>query len=103
RAGRGATLDLAPIVGAPAWTASAERREHPTAGSRGNGLRASRVEQALVAALVRGDGPPPDGPIEITTADRSFGARIAGEVARGALEPPLGLVVAGAAGQSVGE
>jgi glutamate synthase domain-containing protein 2/glutamate synthase domain-containing protein 3 len=102
RAGPDATLDLRPIVGAPAWTASAERREQPLSARRAVARPASRVEAALVAALLRGDGPPPDGPIEITTADRSFGARIAGEVARGALEPPLDLEFAGSAGQSFG-
>jgi glutamate synthase domain-containing protein 3 len=89
-------------VGSPAWSASTERREHPTGALRGPARPASRVESALVAALLRGDGPPPDGPIPISTADRSFGARIAGEVARGALEPPLDLEFVGAAGQSFG-
>ena len=101
RAGPEATLDLAPIVGARmdrvrrAPGAPAERhapRHAPRLARRGR----------LVAALLRGDGPPPDGPIEITTADRSFGARIAGEVARGALEAPLDLEFAGSAGQSFG-
>jgi glutamate synthase domain-containing protein 3 len=89
-------------VSGPAWTASAERREHPTETLHGSARPASWVESALVAALLRGDGPPPDGPIAISTADRSFGARIAGEVARGALEPPLDLEFAGSAGQSFG-
>jgi glutamate synthase domain-containing protein 2/glutamate synthase domain-containing protein 1/glutamate synthase domain-containing protein 3 len=102
RAGPAATLDLAPIVGAPVWTASAERREHPAEARGATARPASRVEATLVAALLRGDGPPPDGPIAISTADRSFGARIAGEVARGTLEPPLDLEFAGSAGQSFG-
>ena len=102
RAAPDATLDLGPIVGAPAWTASDERRQRPSDERRGVGRPASRVENALVAALLRGDGPPPDGPIRITTADRSFGARIAGEVARGTLETPLDLEFAGSAGQSFG-
>ena len=62
RAGPEATLDLAPIVGAPAWTASAERREHPLSAMRRATRPASRVEAALVAALLRGDGPPPRRP-----------------------------------------
>ncbi|HEX7471490.1 MAG TPA: glutamate synthase large subunit, partial [Candidatus Limnocylindrales bacterium] len=102
RATAAATLDLRPIIGAPAWTAAPERREHPGSAVRGPTRPASRVEASLVAALLRGDGPPPEGPIAISTADRSFGARIAGEVARGALEPPLDLEFVGSAGQSFG-
>jgi glutamate synthase domain-containing protein 2/glutamate synthase domain-containing protein 1/glutamate synthase domain-containing protein 3 len=97
-----ATLDLRPIVGAPAWSTSTERRQRPAEMLRGPSRPASRVEATLVAALLRGDGPPPEGPIAISTADRSFGARIAGEVARGALEPPLDLEFVGSAGQSFG-
>ena len=65
---------------------------------------ASEVEAELAAALARGEGPP-EGILWVTTADRSFGARLAGAMERGEIARPreaIRLELRGSAGQSFG-
>ncbi len=99
---RDSTHDLAPVLAAPRWTATAARRANPASAGRGVRHRpASRLEQALVIALRDQDGFEALG-LRVTTADRSFGAGLAGAVERGELRPPISIRVRGSAGQSFG-
>jgi glutamate synthase domain-containing protein 2/glutamate synthase domain-containing protein 1/glutamate synthase domain-containing protein 3 len=102
RGARSRTLDLAPVVGAPRWEASAARRAEPA--SAGRDVRrqpASPLESHLVAAL-GGQAGFSAGGLALTTADRSFGAALSGALERGRLRGPIRLEVRGAAGQSFG-
>jgi glutamate synthase (ferredoxin) len=93
---------LARVIGGPRWPAGAARRSFPSSAGRGlDRLAASPLEGLLVAALrghasVRLDG------LRITTAERSFGAALTGEVERGTIHVPLHVGLRGAAGQSFG-
>jgi glutamate synthase domain-containing protein 3 len=62
---------------------------------------ASKLESVLVAALRDQSSIEASG-FRITTADRSFGAGLAGAVHRGELRPPVLVRLHGAAGQSFG-
>ncbi|HET7726868.1 MAG TPA: glutamate synthase-related protein, partial [Candidatus Limnocylindrales bacterium] len=99
---RHSTVDLRALAGAPAWAASPERREHPERAGRtvDRGL-ASPLEHRLVAAL-GGQGALAASGLKLTTAERSFGAGLAGAVERGELHGPVRLELRGAAGQSFG-
>jgi glutamate synthase (ferredoxin) len=99
---RGGTVDLAPVVHAPAWSATPWRRAAPARSVEGLcRAPASALEADLVRHLEASD-PPPLDPLVITTAERSFGAALAGAVARGRLRAPIRLSLRGSAGQSFG-
>jgi len=96
---------LRPLIEGAEWDAGTSRREDP-ASARGLVARgpASRVEAELAAALARGEGPP-EGILWVTTADRSFGARLAGAMERGEIarrREAIRLELRGSAGQSFG-
>ena len=99
---RHSTVDLRALAAAPAWSASPERREHPErAGLSVDRGLASPLEHRLVAAL-GGQGALAASGLKLTTAERSFGAGLAGAVERGELHGPVRLELRGAAGQSFG-
>ena len=99
---RGRTLDLARVVGAPRWGASAARRAAPASADRGIARQpASPLETRLVAAL-RGQAGFSARGLSLETADRSFGAVLSGALERGELNGPVQLELSGAAGQSFG-
>ena len=107
-AGLGANADadadagLARVLGAPRWAAGAERRSSPASAGRGlDRLASSPLEARLVAAL-RGHGSVSLDGLRISTAERSFGAALTGEVERGAIRVPVSVGLRGAAGQSFG-
>jgi len=99
---RSSTVDLRALTAVPRWDASDERREHPERAGRAvdRGL-ASPLEHRLVAAL-GGQGALTASGLKLTTAERSFGAGLAGAVERGELRGPVRLELRGAAGQSFG-
>jgi glutamate synthase (ferredoxin) len=102
RGRRAGTLDLAPVVGAPRWEASAARRSNPAGAGRDvHRQPASPLEAHLVAAL-GGQGGFSAGGLKLSTADRSFGAALSGALERGQLRGPIRLELRGAAGQSFG-
>ncbi|MET1231361.1 MAG: glutamate synthase large subunit, partial [Candidatus Limnocylindrales bacterium] len=95
-------VDPASLLGAPHWPAGTARRSSPkTAASRVAVAPASTVEARLLQAPERLR---PGSTIEVvlTTADRAFGAGLAGALARGEISRPLRVVARGAAGQSLG-
>ena len=97
-----ARAELAPVVGAAAWTADAARRAVPASADQVvSHLPASRLEAAIVAAF-RGQASVTAGGLRLTTADRSFGASLTGALERGELHGPVQLELRGAAGQSFG-
>ncbi|HEY3072683.1 MAG TPA: glutamate synthase large subunit [Candidatus Limnocylindrales bacterium] len=103
---------LKPLVGGAEWQVDPGRRENPT---RSRELvaraKASDVEDGLVSDLVAGL-PVPSKVLAVTTADRSFGARLSGALERheiGSVDLPGGrardeirLELSGSAGQSFG-
>ena len=106
----GAALDLAGILGGPAWTVPTERR---AAGARRRPIErtlrpASELEAGVVSALGSGRfGRVVDLAAVVTTADRALGAGISGALERardrGLAHPAaVHLRLAGAAGQSLG-
>jgi glutamate synthase domain-containing protein 2/glutamate synthase domain-containing protein 1/glutamate synthase domain-containing protein 3 len=99
---RGRTLDLARVVGAPRWEASAARRAAPASAGRDVPRQpASPLETRLVATL-RGQAGFSARGLALATADRSFGAALSGALERGELTGPIQLELRGAAGQSFG-
>jgi len=120
----GAPLELEPIVGAPAWRLPRARAAVPkTVGRLAEAPAASRLDEGLAASLapampaLAADEPP--APVvlaaELTTAERTVGARISGDLERARdrlgprARPPVGsspvvvdLRATGAAGQSLG-
>jgi glutamate synthase domain-containing protein 2/glutamate synthase domain-containing protein 3 len=95
-------LDPAPLLGAQRWEADASRRASPATAASGVAVApASVVETRLLQApqLLQ---PGADLRVELTTADRAFGAGLAGALARGEIAGPLRVVAHGAAGQSLG-
>ncbi len=97
-----ARAELAPVIGAPSWGASAERRADPAGAGRDiRHAQASRMEAAIAAAF-RGQGSVTAAGLKVTTADRSFGAALTGALERGELHGPIHLSLRGAAGQSFG-
>jgi glutamate synthase domain-containing protein 2/glutamate synthase domain-containing protein 1/glutamate synthase domain-containing protein 3 len=102
RASAASTHDLRAALAAPPWAASPARRADPAAAAREvRHEPASPLEAALVAAL-RGQGAIEATGLRVTTADRSFGAGLAGAVERGELRPPVVIRLRGSAGQSFG-
>jgi glutamate synthase domain-containing protein 3 len=97
-----APLDLAAVVGAGSWSAGAERREGVSTASR-LVVRdpASRVEER-VRAGIEAQSKVPSRPVTITTADRSFGAGLAGSVEGRRTNGSIALELDGSVGQSFG-
>ncbi|HSO28887.1 MAG TPA: glutamate synthase large subunit [Candidatus Sulfomarinibacteraceae bacterium] len=90
------------VISAPRWAAGASRRADPAAAGAGvQRLAASPLEHRLVSAL-RGHGDVRLDGLRISTAERSFGAALTGEVERGAIRVPLAVSLRGSAGQSFG-
>jgi glutamate synthase domain-containing protein 2/glutamate synthase domain-containing protein 1/glutamate synthase domain-containing protein 3 len=101
RAAPDASQTLEPVVGGGRWAAPAARRADRTLARLGIArAAASPTEDALVAELEAGGFPP--GRVRLTTADRSFGARLAGAVERGTVDVPVAVEAVGSAGQSFG-
>ncbi len=120
-----AALDLAPLLGGPAWRLPAARRVAPrTLGRLADAPLASRLDDRLaavlepsLAVLAGGDAPAPVVlSAALTTAERAVGARISGDLERArdragrdamSIHPGRMAVVVevratGAAGQSLG-
>ncbi|MBA3877542.1 MAG: glutamate synthase subunit alpha [Anaerolinea sp.] len=90
------------VISAPRWGASPARLAAPaTAGAGVDRLPSSPLEMRLAAAL-RGHGAIRLDGLRITTAERSFGAALTGEVERGTIRVPVSLALRGSAGQSFG-
>ncbi len=90
------------VIGAPRWGATVERRNAPASAASGIArLPSSPLETRLVAAFRGHGGVQLDG-LAISTAERSFGAALTGEVERGSIATPIRLGLRGAAGQSLG-
>ena len=90
------------VIGAPPWAAGPARRAGPAlAGSTIDRLPSSPLETRLALAL-RGHGAIRLDGLRISTAERSFGAALTGEVERAAIRVPVSLGLRGAAGQSFG-
>jgi glutamate synthase domain-containing protein 2/glutamate synthase domain-containing protein 1/glutamate synthase domain-containing protein 3 len=99
---RDADPGLERVIGAPRWAAGPARRAAPAlAGSTIDQLPSSPLETRLVHAL-RGHGAIRLDGLRMSTAERSFGAALTGEVERGAIRVPVTLGLRGAAGQSFG-
>ncbi len=116
------TFDLDRLVSAPAWTASAERRDDPCrARTEIEREPASPAEARLAASYIHlpavardpqvttlehpigVQDPDPLGiAATITTAERSFGAHTSGLIERARVRRPVRWRLAGAAGQSFG-
>ena len=97
-----ARAELAPVIGARPWPATAARRANPTgAGGEIGHAPASALEVGIAAAF-RGQGSVTATGLRLTTADRSFGAGLTGALERGELHGPIRLELRGAAGQSFG-
>ena len=98
-----ARAELAPVIGAAPWAASAARRADP--GRRRSGDRPRPGVPARIrrsSAAFRGQGSVTAAGLRLTTADRSFGASLTGALERGELHGPIRLELRGAAGQSFG-
>jgi glutamate synthase domain-containing protein 2/glutamate synthase domain-containing protein 1/glutamate synthase domain-containing protein 3 len=90
------------VISAPSWAASPARRADPSSAGAGVvRLPSSPLEARLVAAL-RGHGAIHLDGLRVSTAERSFGAALTGEVERGSLRVPVDLGIRGSAGQSFG-
>jgi glutamate synthase domain-containing protein 2/glutamate synthase domain-containing protein 3 len=90
------TLDLRPILAAPPWPATSARRAEPSAaGTTVRRLPASPAEERLLGQAAA-------GAVRLTTAERSFGARLSGAIERGEIDRPRRIELEGAAGQSLG-
>jgi glutamate synthase domain-containing protein 3 len=102
RPGGRSSLELASVVAARSWDADPQRRADASMSVVAAGVRppASPVEAALVASLV--DGRRPADVLEVSTADRSFGAALSGAIARHEIAGPVRLRLRGSAGQSFG-
>ena len=97
-----ARAELAPVIGAAPWGASAARRADPASADRDTPrVPASALESRVAAAFADQESVTAGG-LRLTTADRSFGAALTGAIERGDLAGPVHLTVKGAAGQSFG-
>jgi len=97
-----ARAELAPVVGASPWAASAARRADPASADRDTPRVPASGLEARVAAAFADQESVTAGGLRLTTADRSFGAALTGAIERGDLAGPVHLTVKGAAGQSFG-
>ncbi|HEY8168586.1 MAG TPA: glutamate synthase large subunit [Candidatus Limnocylindrales bacterium] len=96
------TIDHGALVSAPRWRASAARRASPSAAGIGHIAVAASAAETELMAVARRSRPGVAHGVTLTTADRAFGARLAGAVARGDVATPVILRATGAAGQSLG-
>jgi glutamate synthase domain-containing protein 3 len=97
-----ARAELAPVIGAMSWSATAARRADPKgAGDEIGHAPASSLELGIAAAF-RGQGSVTATGLRLSTADRSFGAGLTGALERGELHGPIRLDLRGVAGQSFG-
>ncbi|HYH91933.1 MAG TPA: glutamate synthase-related protein, partial [Candidatus Saccharimonadales bacterium] len=94
--------ELAPVVGAAPWGASAARRADPGLPARTARHGPASPLEARVVAAFRDQGPVTASGLRLSTADRSFGAALTGALERGELRGPVRLELRGAAGQSFG-
>ncbi|MBI3746075.1 MAG: glutamate synthase large subunit [Chloroflexi bacterium] len=90
------------VLRSPRWTADAARRAAPERAAREVERQPSSPLEARLVAALRGHGAIRLDGLAISTAERSFGAALTGEVERGALRVPVRVGLRGAAGQSVG-
>jgi glutamate synthase domain-containing protein 2/glutamate synthase domain-containing protein 3 len=97
-----ARAELAPVIGASPWPASAARRADPAGAGRDIGHAPASALEVGIAAAFRGQGSVVASGLRLTTADRSFGAGLSGALERGELHGPIRLELRGAAGQSFG-
>ena len=97
-----ARAELAPVIGASPWPASAARRADPASAGREIGHAPASALEVGIAAALRGQGSVSAAGLRVTTADRSFGAGLTGALERGELHGPVRLDLRGAAGQSFG-
>ena len=97
-----ARAELAPVIGASSWGASAARRADPAGAGREIGHAPASALEVGIAAAFRGQGSVSATGLRVTTADRSFGAGLTGALERGELHGPVRLDLRGAAGQSFG-
>jgi glutamate synthase domain-containing protein 2/glutamate synthase domain-containing protein 3 len=102
QATRGARAELAPVIGAAPWPADATRRANPASAGVGIGHAPASSLEIGIAAAFRGQGSVTAAGLQLTTADRSFGAGLTGALERGDLHGPIRLDLRGAAGQSFG-
>jgi glutamate synthase domain-containing protein 2/glutamate synthase domain-containing protein 1/glutamate synthase domain-containing protein 3 len=99
---RGASWELAGVVGAASWPADSGRRSDPGAPARTVRHAPASPLESRVAAAFRDQGPVTATGLCLSTADRSFGAALTGAIERGELRGPVRLELRGAAGQSFG-
>ena len=97
-----ARAELAPVIGAASWGASAARRADPASAGRDVRHAPASMLEAGIATAFRGQGSVTAAGLRLTTADRSFGAALTGALERGDLRGPVRLELRGAAGQSFG-
>ncbi len=97
-----ARAELAPVIGASPWPASAARRANPASAGQDIGRAPASSLEVGIAAAFRGQGSVRASGLRVTTADRSFGAGLTGAHERGELHGPIRLDLRGAAGQSFG-
>jgi len=97
-----ARAELAVVIGASPWGASAARRADPAGAGREIGHAPASALEVGIAAAFRGQESVSATGLRVTTADRSFGAGLTGALERGELHGPVRLELRGAAGQSFG-
>ncbi len=97
-----ARAELAPVIAADRWAASAARRANPAEAGREIGRAPASSLEVAIAAAFHGQGSVSASGLRLTTADRSFGAGLTGALERGELHGPIRLELRGAAGQSFG-
>jgi glutamate synthase domain-containing protein 3 len=97
-----ARAELTPVIGAASWDASTARRADPSSAGREIGHAPASALEVAIAAAFRGQGSVAASGLRVTTADRSFGARLTGALERGELHGPIRLELCGVAGQSFG-
>jgi glutamate synthase (ferredoxin) len=97
-----ARAELAPVIGAAPWPATAARRADPGSAGRDIGHAPASALEVGIAAAFRGQGSVSAAGLRLTTADRSFGAGLTGALERGELHGPIRLDLRGVAGQSFG-
>jgi glutamate synthase domain-containing protein 2/glutamate synthase domain-containing protein 1/glutamate synthase domain-containing protein 3 len=102
RPAAGSGPGLRRVIGAPRWGAGVTRRESPAAAARAVERAPSSPLETRLATALRGHGAIRLDGLRISTAERSFGAALTGEVERGTLQTPIDLRLVGTAGQSFG-
>jgi len=102
RPANGHDAGLRRVVASPPWPAGPARRADPASAGAGVARLSSSPLEARLVAVLRGHGAIHLDGLRMSTAERSFGAALTGEVERGALRVPVDLGLRGAAGQSFG-